>query len=212
MHDAGAAAIGRCKRAQAGAGDLLDLAGVMDVFVHDDERAAAPRIGMARQRHRVVQIGRTFRAQRRGRAHGANQHDGLVMTVHQAEEIRGFLERVRPMGNHDACHRGVLAKRVHALRQRAPDVVRHVLAADVGYLLGADLCDAGQLRHRREQVIHGKGARLVAGGRGVSLGPRNRAPRRQHRDDGQCVFRHPPLRKGPGARGANSGAPSRGSR
>ncbi|MNT07710.1 hypothetical protein D3C72_1424250 [compost metagenome] len=128
----------------------------MDVFVHDDQRPAAAGIGMARQRDGVVQVGGAFRAERRRGPHGANQHDRLVVADHQAQEISGFFKRVGAVRDDDAGHRGVLAKHVHALGQRAPHLVRHVLAANICDLLGADLGDARQLRHRRKQVVHGK--------------------------------------------------------
>ncbi len=153
MHDARAAPIGRCEGAQPRAGDFLDLAGVMHVFVHDDERSAAPRVGVARQRHGVVQIGRPLGAQRRGGTHGAHKHHGLVMGYHQAQEVRRFLKRIGAMGNDNAGHRSVSAQRVHALRQRAPHGMRHILAADVGDLFGSDLGKAGQLRHGVQQVV-----------------------------------------------------------
>ncbi|MNV59779.1 hypothetical protein D3C71_1522230 [compost metagenome] len=153
MHDTGAAAVGRREGAQARAGDLLDLARVMHVFVHHDQGSAPARVGMARQRHRVVQVGRALGAQRRGGTHRAHQHDGLVVRNHQAQEVRRFFKRVRAVRNDDARHRGVLAQRVHAFGQRAPNLVRHVLAADIRDLFGADLGDAGQLRHRSQQIV-----------------------------------------------------------
>ncbi|KAG0920320.1 hypothetical protein G6F32_015659 [Rhizopus arrhizus] len=167
---------------------------------------------MARQRHRVVQVGRAFGAQRRGRTHRARQHDGFVVLNHQAQEVRGFFKRIRAVGDDDAGHRGVLAQRVHALGQRAPDVVRHVLAAAVGDLLGADLCNAGQLRYRRQQIVDGERTGLVARRGRVRLRPCNGAAGGQHRDDRQRVLRHPRLRTGLGVPAANSGVPHRGSR
>ncbi|MCY1311371.1 hypothetical protein D9M70_616620 [compost metagenome] len=74
------------------------------------------------------------------------------MADDQAQEVRRFLQCVGAMRDNDTGHRRVLAQGVHAHGQRAPYVVRHVLAADVGDLLGADVGNAGQLRHGGQQV------------------------------------------------------------
>ncbi|MOA37484.1 hypothetical protein D3C78_1590790 [compost metagenome] len=79
MHDASTATVGRCERAQACAGRLLNLARVMHVFVHHDKRASATRVGMTGKRHRVVKIRGAFGTQGRRRPHGPHQHNWLVV-------------------------------------------------------------------------------------------------------------------------------------
>ena len=62
---------------------------------------AARRGGGGRQ-HGLEHVQVAVRAQRRRRPHRADQHHRLLRLQRQVQEVRGLLERVRPVGDHDA--------------------------------------------------------------------------------------------------------------
>ena len=68
------------------------------------------------------------------------------------------------------------------LRELEPDLVVHVLAADVRDLLARDRRELVEVRHRLDQRVDVVGARLVAVVGGARLRARDRAARGEHAD------------------------------
>ena len=93
-----------------------------------------------------------------GRAHRPDQHHRLVALHDQVQEVGGLFHRVGAVGDDDAVDVLGLQEDVHAVGQLEPDLIVHVLAADVDQLLAGDLGELVHARRGVDQILHLEGA------------------------------------------------------
>ena len=103
----------------------------MDPVVHDDQHSAAHRLRLRRHGHRVVVVERPVRRERRRRPHRRGQHHRLPGLDDEVEEVPRLLDRVGAVRDHDAGDIRLREDLVHARGELQPDLVVHVLRADV---------------------------------------------------------------------------------
>ena len=154
----------------------------VDPVVDDDEHAASGRVLVRRHRHRVVEVERAVGRQGRRGAHRRGQDDGLARLGHEVEEVRRLLDRVGAVRDDDAVHVLHRGELVDAARELEPDLVVHVLRADVGDLLALEVRELLGLRHGGEELLDADLARRVAGLDVARGGAGDRAARREHDD------------------------------
>ena len=133
---------------------LVNVAAALDLVVHGDEHALATCVLAGRHAHGAVQVQRTVSRQGRARAHGADQHDGLVRVHREVQEIRRFFHGVGAMGDDDAIHIRLLGQGRNALTQLEQMVVGEAFRGDLEHLLARHLGHIGQLWQARQQFVH----------------------------------------------------------
>ncbi len=186
VHHAGDAAVRRLERVHPRGVHLLRLAGVMDGVVENHQRPATAGFGIGGERDGVVEVDRAVRADRRGRTHRADEHDGLVAMHDERQEISRLLHRVGAVGDDDAVHVVLREQFVATVGELEPDLVVHRLAADVGDLFAGQHGDIGELRHGIDEVVHRERAGLVARVRLRGLRAGDGAAGGENLDVGQC--------------------------
>ncbi len=86
---------------------LADAGGRVDLLADDDEGAATAGVGVGGGADGRGQVRRPVPAGVGERAHRPAEHDGLRARDREVEEVRGLLEGVGAVGDHDAVHGGV---------------------------------------------------------------------------------------------------------
>ena len=122
----------------------------VDLVVHDDHDAQAPRRPVGREADGVQQVRRAVRAGHRRVAHGAGQHHGRVEPEDAVEREGRFLQRVGAVGDDRAA--GAAGHRLlDGVRQREQVGDRDLRARQQAEGPGLDGRDLGELRHRLHQ-------------------------------------------------------------
>ncbi len=154
----------------------------VDFVVEHDQRALAARGRRQRRAHAVEEIQRPVCADRRRGSHRSHEHHRAIVPDRQVEKVRGLLERVGAVRDHDPGHSGVSREnRVDPPGHRQPVVERDVGARDVDDLLDLHIGELRDLRNRRDQLLAEDGPRAVVGQvRPGVAAARNRAAGRQH--------------------------------
>ena len=101
-HDTKIALLGRPEGIQRSGISFGDKARRADAVVKHHHYPASPGIRIGGDRDRFQQVHRPVGADRRRRAHRRGKDHRLVAFHRQIEEIRGFIQRVRAMGDHHA--------------------------------------------------------------------------------------------------------------
>ena len=153
----------REERLHGGRARLGQRGGAVNPVVDDDQDAAPGRVLVRRHRHRVVEVERAVRRQRRGRAHRGGQHDRLPRLDDEVQEVGRLLDRVGAVRDDDAGDVGHRDQLVDAAGELEPHLVVHVLRADVRDLLAAQVGELLRLRDGRQQLLHAHLAGRVAG-------------------------------------------------
>ena len=136
----------------------------------NSQHTAGTRI--ARQRHGIGHVLRAIAQTGGGRAHGAGQHQGLVVPCRR---MRGssqcllqkeccFFKRIGAVCEHHGAHIGLCQPMRTALRQCLPRGKVHVFAVKLGHLLTLQGVCAQQILQTRnvlQQVLHIQLCRLI---------------------------------------------------
>ena len=162
---------------------LGDVARVQHGVVHRHQHPAVGRLRICRRHHRIIQVERAIGAHRRRRPHRPDKHHRLVALHRQIEEIGRLFQRIGAVGDDEAV--GFAAVGVNFLRQRQPDLIVHVLRADVHHLLPLHVGDIFQRRHRIDQRLDAQFARGIVGFRRRIAAAGDGAAGRQQGDVGQ---------------------------
>ena len=136
-----------------------DIATVQYGVVHHHQHATISGGFISCGHYRVIQVEWTVCAHGRGRAHCADHHHRFVAFHRQVEEVSGFFHRVGTVSNDEAV--GFIAVGVNFFRQCQPDIIVHVLGADIHYLLAFNVRNVLQLRHRINQIFYANFTRCV---------------------------------------------------
>ena len=136
-----------------------DITAIKHGVVHHYQYATISGGFISCGHYRVIQVEWTVCAHGRGRAHCADHHHRFVAFHRQVEEVSGFFHRVGTVGNDEAV--GFIAVGVNFFRQCQPDIIVHVLGADIHYLLAFNVRNVLQLRHRINQIFYANFTRCV---------------------------------------------------
>jgi hypothetical protein len=150
----------------------------MDAAGEGDEHAEPGGLVRRRDRHGVEQVGRAVGAGRAGGAHRAGEHDGRIARVEEIGEEGDLLERVRPVGDHDAASSVRLDLRGAGEGERAGRVELHARAGVDG--VRGEVREAREVRHGGDERggIEARRGGRAAGRRRHGDGP----TRREHGD------------------------------
>ena len=89
----------------------------------------------------------------------------------EAQEVAGLLHRVGAVGDHHGVHVFLCQHFVQTLGELEPDLVVHVLTADVDHLLAGDVRQIAQVGNGLDEIFHLEAAGLVARVLAFSLRP-----------------------------------------
>ncbi|SPD64646.1 protein of unknown function [Cupriavidus taiwanensis] len=145
---------------------LGNVAAGVDLVVQHRQRALALGRRVGGDQHGVIEVQRAVGTQCGARAHRADHHHRLVALQRQVEEIRGFLDGVGAVRDHDAVDVRLLEQFRHALGQLEQAFIVEALRADLEDLLALDVGDLGYFRHRGDDLVDRDHGGLVGGGVG----------------------------------------------